>query len=82
MNATVKLLTFFNSCVNPIIYYWLNRVLRNAMYESLMGKARTRKKNAEKSLMRDNSTSNFNQKNKTNDREINANDCDDLVSKL
>lgn len=36
-NAVVKLMTFLNSCVNPLIYYWLNRVLRHAFYRSIGG---------------------------------------------
>ena len=43
-NAVVKLMTLLNSCVNPLIYYWLNRVLRNAFYESF---SRLRRKEAE-----------------------------------
>ena len=45
-NAVVKLMTFLNSCVNPLIYYWLNRVLRNAFYESLLSKEKLRRKRA------------------------------------
>ncbi|CAB3981929.1 histamine H2 receptor-like [Paramuricea clavata] len=57
-NAVVKLMTFLNSCVNPLIYYWLNRVLRNALYESLLGKERMRKKRAKRvSAMMQESTS-------------------------
>ena len=57
-NAVVKLMTFLNSCVNPLIYYWLNRVLRNALYESLLGKKRVRKKRAEyvSAMMQENSS--------------------------
>jgi hypothetical protein len=57
-NAVVKLMTFLNSCVNPLIYYWLNRVLRNALYESLLGKERTRRKRAEyvSAMMQENSS--------------------------
>ena len=59
-NAVVKLMTFLNSCMNPLIYYWLNRVLRNALYESIQGKQKIRERNAERVsalIMQENSAS-------------------------
>lgn len=45
-NAVVKLLTFANSCLNPLIYCWLNRTLRNAFYQTLLGKSEARRRRA------------------------------------
>ncbi len=42
-NATVKLLTFLNSCLNPLIYCWLNKHLREAIYLSLLKKSEARR---------------------------------------
>ena len=44
--TVVKLMTLLNSCVNPLIHCWLNRVLRNAFYEAILGKERMRKRKA------------------------------------
>ena len=35
VNAVVKLLTFANSCFNPVVYAWLNRDFRNAFQRVL-----------------------------------------------
>ena len=43
-NAVVKLLTFANSCLNPLIYCWLNQSLRSAFYHSLLGKKERRRR--------------------------------------
>lgn len=43
-NAVVKLLTFSNSCLNPLIYCWLNLTLRNAFYQSLLRKSEARRR--------------------------------------
>ena len=42
--AFVKLLTFANSCLSPLIYCWLNHSLRNACYQSLFGNRQRRKR--------------------------------------
>ena len=83
-NAVVKLMTFLNSCVNPLIYYWLNRVLRNAFYEALLGKERSRKRRAEyvSAMMQENSSaSQCPQKNRnswnTKRRLLDTNDSDE-----
>ncbi|XP_028400866.1 dopamine receptor 2-like isoform X1 [Dendronephthya gigantea] len=87
-NAVVKLMTFLNSCVNPLIYYWLNRLLRNAFYESLLGKERMRKRNAERvsAMLRENSPVNSSShKNRsswnTKKRLLDTNDSDERTSK-
>ena len=42
-NAVVKLLTFLNSCLNPVIYFWMNKQFRQAFYLSLLRKSEARK---------------------------------------
>lgn len=43
-NAVVKLLTFVNSCLNPLIYCWSNRHFRQAFYLSLKKESEARTK--------------------------------------
>lgn len=43
-NAVVKLLTFLNSCLNPVIYCWMNKHFRQAFYLSLLQKSEARKR--------------------------------------
>ena len=43
-NAVVKLLTFINSCLNPIIYCWMNKHFRQAFCLSLLAKSEARKR--------------------------------------
>ena len=43
-NAVMKLLTFVNSCLNPLIYCWLNKHLRQAIHMSLLKKSEARKR--------------------------------------
>ena len=42
-NATVKLLTFANSCLNPLIYCGLNRTFKHVLYQTLSGKSRVQR---------------------------------------
>ncbi|CAB3996146.1 histamine H2 receptor-like [Paramuricea clavata] len=44
-NAVMKLLTFVNCCINPMIYCSLNKHLREAIYLSLLKKSEARKRN-------------------------------------
>ena len=43
-NAVMKLLTFVNSCLNPIIYCLLNKHLREEIYLSLLKKSEARRR--------------------------------------
>ena len=43
-NVVVKLLTLVNSCLNPLIYCWLNKQLRKAIHMSLLKKSEARKR--------------------------------------
>ena len=42
--AVIKLLTFVNSCLNPLIYCWLNKHLRGAIHMSLLKRSKARKR--------------------------------------
>ena len=49
-NAVMKLLTFVNSCLNPIIYCLLNKHLREEIYLSLLKKSEARRRNFKQSI--------------------------------
>ena len=49
-NAVVKLLTFLNSCLNPIIHCLLNKHFREAIYLSVLKKSKARKRKFKHSI--------------------------------